>query len=174
MRLFRLLVPAFVVGLAACSGAEQGLVGPSPARGGTDRPMRGTCETHYELSDFVFLPPPEDDVLVSVRAAHRGTCQLAHLGRSTVTLNEMVTFGSAILGTATGTITAADGDEIFITEAVEILEFEQNGDFPLVGSWTITGGTGRFVGASGRLDFTGRGSTVSNTTQRDLHGSISY
>ena len=56
--------------------------------------------------------------------------------------------------TAAGTITAADGDQLFwalVGTAIPNVA----GDFQLDGEYTITGGTGRFFGATGGGTYTG-------------------
>ncbi|MDQ6761777.1 MAG: hypothetical protein M3015_04010 [Bacteroidota bacterium] len=63
------------------------------------------------------------------------------------------------LVTSTATFTAASGDTIFATaEGYVELNFS-NGDIHLTGTATITGGTGRFAGATGSLE-------------ADVHGNI--
>jgi hypothetical protein len=139
------------------------------------RPIGGHCTTSYEVSDFVFLPPPNDDVLVSLIATHIGQCLMSHLGAATVVKRETVFFDANGAHLVDGAVTfrAASGDELQALESAD-LRFDAEGGFSFTGSWAISGGTGRFAGASGRLDFAGTGSTVTSTTERSFQGRISY
>jgi hypothetical protein len=140
------------------------------------RPIGGHCTTSYEVSDFVFLPPLNDDVLVSLIATHTGQCLMSHLGAATVVKRETVLFdaqGGHLVNGAT-TFRAANGDELQALESADLSFLDAEGEFSFTGSWLISDGTGRFAGASGRLDFAGAGSTVTSTTERSFQGRISY
>ncbi len=72
------------------------------------------------------------------------------------------------------TLIAANGDALFSTlSGVEVVPLDSNGHrlpppFPLTGTEQITGGTGRFAGASGSLTFSGadhNNGIISVTTQ---------
>ena len=56
--------------------------------------------------------------------------------------------------TAAGTITAANGDQLNWELAGTAIP-NADGDFQLVGEYTITGGTGRFIGATGGGTYAG-------------------
>jgi hypothetical protein len=95
--------------------------------------------------------------------AETGTAQVTHLGRSTMESNEVVELcvnpeGAEITGQFT--ITAANGDLVFGTyETLGHLNFDTN-EVTFSGQFTITGGTGRFEGASGGGSIEGSGSLL--------------
>jgi hypothetical protein len=80
-------------------------------------------------------------------------------------------------GRIEGTATAANGDTL---EYVLVAEFcpdpdpNASGVFNGVGSYTITGGTGRFATAKGEGDFIGLADFVAGTYNCLLSGTISY
>ena len=163
----------FVALLAGAIGGcqSEGNVGPdradpSLAAKGTNRPMSGRCSTSYTVSN----PSP-----TGLEADHVGTCTLTHLGRATLVKHEVVDFtGPLPVVHGNGTLTAADGDRLELAESAELSGLDPNGGFTFTGTWTFSGGTGRFQHASGQADFTGSGSAATNTTERTLSGRISY
>jgi hypothetical protein len=104
------------------------------ATGGTDRPWNGSGE----VTGTVILGSP-------VRVTAVGTVNVTHLGRSAY--SNVVTCSATGCANATTavTIVAANGDTIFGSGVVT------NGATRV----TITGGTGRFAGASGYYDVAG-------------------
>jgi hypothetical protein len=88
--------------------------------------------------------PVEDGVLLTVSA----TGQATHLGR--FTRDESVVLHED--GTLAGTIifTAANGDQLFADAQGEFIS-----STTAVGTYTFTGGTGRFTDAFGSASFTG-------------------
>ena len=124
---------------------------PAPAMGaanGTDRPLTGTDTATTTVN------------LTTGAATNVGSGQLSHLGA--VTSSSVLQF--ALVGTngfswtGTGTIVAANGDELFMSVS-------GTGTFgaPIhtMSVTTITGGTGRFVDASGTFTTTGQSTSVS-------------
>ena len=169
------------MGLLACGSdgtlpmEETGAGSPSFSAA-PSRSMSGTCSSTYVISDPVFLPPPDDDIVVSFVATHEGTCQLAHLGRTTMRTTELVTFddnGIHIQG-APVVLIAANGDELHASENDALSGFREDGTFSFTGTWTFTGGTGRFAGAGGSLEVAGTGNTITNSAYRSVLGWISY
>jgi hypothetical protein len=162
--------------LAACAdsalepGAGPNAVGtPVALEAASSRPAGGTCT-------FQKTPlPPEPGQPANVRHLHIDElCQLLHLGRAIGSAEETVT------STATGpvftnstTYTAANGDRLFVT-------FSGTGTVPVdgvvsfSGTETVTGGTGRFAGASGSLDRAGTVSILTLTGEFETSGAITY
>jgi hypothetical protein len=106
---------------------------------GTDRPLRGT------ESGTTTLNP------ATGAATADFVGQLSHLGTFTGRSNVTVTFTgpSSFSAAGTGTLSAADGDELFF-------DVIWGGTFTVTTIQTtvvrtITGGTGRFAGASGTM-----------------------
>jgi len=75
--------------------------------------------------------------------------------------------------TGTGTITAANGDKIF-TSFSGYLEPLANSLLGVTIENAITGGTGRFQGASGSFTSTGTANPVSGAASTTFKGTISY
>ena len=140
-------VLALTVGLAGCADGTAPTA-PSPAlgasepalaaRGGTALPFRGMLEAR-ESGQF---QPATRTVLVRLE----GTGTASHLGR--YTLASEFTLSPATL-TAAGhiTFTAANGDLLFATFTGRSVV--AGGIVTIVEALTITGGTGRFAGATG-------------------------
>lgn len=95
--------------------------------------------------------------------AETATAQVTHLGRSTMESNEIVDLCSNPEGaeiTGQFTMTAANGDLLFGTyETLGHLDFGTS-EVTFSGQFTITGGTGRFEGASGGGSIEGSGSLL--------------
>ena len=116
-------------GQAAAASCGHGLVGKQvPFRGGSSGvvtatgfdPVAGIAYTHVE-----------------------GEGQATHLGRFTVTGDVAVDVATGI-PQGTWTLTAANGDQLFLAMGGHGID-ETHG----FGAFTVTGGTGRFQGASG-------------------------
>ena len=102
-------------------------------------------------------------------------CQLRHLGRTTVTSTETGTAGrtgSAVTGTAV--YTAANGDQLFTTFSGTATFPDRSGIVTFGGAETVTGGTGRFDGASGSFTRATRVNVILGTGQYEIIGTLSY
>jgi hypothetical protein len=169
-----------LITVAACSPDSSNPLAPDLAVRASvnhpvDRPLQGTCSTSIEFSEIVFLPPPNDDVLVSENVHHEGTCILALLGKSRFVSDLTVDF-TVFPARTTGqsTLTTANGDLLTGTESADVSPPDDDGIFEFLGTWTFSGGTGRFANATGYADFTGNGDLNDLTTQRSLNGRLSY
>jgi hypothetical protein len=127
-------------------------------------PFRAEYDT--ELEAVVNFP------LASVFATGEG--QATHLGRMvTQSIEETVNLATGE-GVASYIFSTANGDEIVIEFAFSAIP--SGASFAVSGTWEITGGTGRFDGASGsgtykgRVEFTGLSSAVGHFK---LEGTIS-
>src|SRR5438094_104139 len=135
----------FVVG---CSrDPSQSLTSPSntnggtaqtDAKGGTHLPLHGSLQT-FETERVEFPT-------VFVQSTGEGTA--THLGRFTLTFNVVVTLPA---GTAIGefTFVAANGDTLLATFTGQATPTAEPGVVSIHEVATITGGTGRFAGATG-------------------------
>lgn len=137
-------VLGFCVFAAACAG-EAPIAPTSPsspiggtavteAKGGSELPFRGTLQA-TETADGNLRH------LV-------GTGNATHLGRFTLT-SDFIVDPATVTASGTAIWAAANGDEIFTTHTGEGVV-----TFPLLATTethTITGGTGRFAGASGSI-----------------------
>lgn len=158
-------VPCVVLAFAAL-----GASGAVAQTGGTNRPIKGTVSgpSVLDLSTGSFV----QDL--------KGT--ESHLGRVTAhqTGTLTPTGPNAFSVSGTGVLTAANGDELFTA-------FSGSGTADAAGNVqghtaiTITGGTGRFAGASGAETGTFStppgslsGTTLTSTLTNSIKGTISY
>jgi hypothetical protein len=83
-----------------------------------------------------------------------GTGQGTGIGKASIEVfaEGDITLPFPALVTSTAIFTAANGDKIFDTGFGYVQEPSSNGDLHLIGKSTITGGTGRFAGATGSLE----------------------
>lgn len=160
----------FALTVAGCSGDT--IVAPTDRSLAPDdvsfsssvaRPWKGECDV-----DAVFLTETTLEIT--------GTCQLAHLGRTSVDALQTIVFGeSGIAYTNVATYTAANGDQLRTTN-VGVATPTATG-LSLSGTETAVGGTGRFANASGTamlegaVRFTG---TSSTTGSYKLNGRLEY
>ena len=117
---------------------------PQSTRAGDQVPFRAAFGTEVEI-EFVY-----PFFYISVT----GQGNASHLGAtSAVTDNQVVNVetGSA---TATYTLTGANGDTV-VLEMVFQTTFLPNNAVTFEGDYTVTGGTGRFYGATGSGDLVG-------------------
>jgi hypothetical protein len=127
-------------------------------------PIRGTCELAYEPAQ-----PVGPGV---VRQIDVGTCHISHLGKSTLVSDKIINF---IAGTQTAdlAITAANGDMLYASG---------NGTNSMVApgqvafrvELTITGGTGRFSGATGTVVGEGTADLANAQSKLAMAGTIRY
>ena len=131
---------------------------PQQARADEQVPFRAAFTTEFE--SVVEFP------IVHVMVIGHGTA--THLGKATaVTTNQAVNLitGAA---TATYTLTAANGDTVVLEMEFEVTFLPDGVEFE--GIYTVTGGTGRFAGAtgggtmSGSATFTGPSNGVGSFT----------
>ena len=139
---------------------------PAPGLSGSatvERPWTGECDVAAQ-----FTGPTTLTII--------GTCQLAHLGRTSVIEYQTIEPGpTGIAYTNTATYMAANGDELRTT-GVGVATPTATG-LSLSGIETAAGGTGRFENASGTatltgaVRFTGPASTIGAYS---LDGRLSY
>jgi hypothetical protein len=123
--------------LLACFAAVI-VLAPTPASAGDQVPFRAGFSTQVEI-EFVY-----PFFYISVT----GQGNASHMGATTaVTDNQVVNVidGSA---TATYTLTGANGDTV-VLEMIFQTTFLPDNAVTFEGSYTVTGGTGRFNGATG-------------------------
>src|SRR5687768_8086564 len=129
---------------AASRGAE--LRVSRAAGAAVERPWTGRCDVETVATEFGSTGP--------TRFHQEGTCQLAHLGRTTVETEETVVPGMIPRTIAvTSTFIAANGDRLYTTGIVRGSAVAPDGSVTIAGTYTAVGGTGRFAGASGTAAF---------------------
>lgn len=120
--------------------------------GATDQvPFKASLAT-----EFVAFPDGSNPCLLHVE--HTGVGKASHLGKSTEVTTDQV--GNLCTGavTATSVHTAANGDTVrveFIGSALPLGPSDPPNMVRFGGNYTITGGTGRFEGATGGGTFSG-------------------
>jgi hypothetical protein len=161
-----------LLGPDATGGAASRAVSAASARAASpSRPVSGTCT----LLSVTPLPPAPGQPATVTRRHVEWLCQLEHLGRSTASVEETGTFtASGPLIAAVITYTAANGDQLVTTFNGTATFPDPNGIVTVTGSETVTGGTGRFAGASGSMLRTASVSVVSLSGRYETHGTLSY
>jgi len=132
-----------------------------PAAAQQQVPFKGAMQGHDTDSN-----PTNTTVVVTTNGTGLGT----HLGEFSFTQVTTVTFAN---GTNKGSATwiAANGDSIFTT-ILGSGEFLPSGLISITEINTITGGTGRFVGAQGSFTVERLASPVTFLTSGSFHGTI--
>ena len=151
----------FAASLALAVLAVLGLVGPVAA--GEQVPFKGSLEG---LDTTTPLDPPF--VAVTVEATGKAT----HLGNFTLTISATV---NRAIGAGTGTFvfTAANGDTVFGIQTGQAT-LTAPGVLTIVENRIITGGTGRFAGATGSFTGTRLKDLVTGETIGVFEGTISH
>lgn len=152
---------------------------PAAAAGGAPPtvPFRGSAVT----VDQPMGPPTDCPESAQWRYTSVGTGNLAHLGKVDV----VVTHCSWLTGPTTGAFSAAD--VVFTAANGDTLTMDHSGTFVLgafgpdgpttsdvEGTWTITGGTGRFAGATGSGTLGGVGDLLAGTMPATWDGTMTY
>ena len=151
-------------GLALAVVSVLGLVGPVAA--GEQVPFTGKFEG--ERTDRIPIGP----TTVRDRWDMAGTA--THLGQFEVVVSVVVDFGSLpVTGAGTATFVAANGDMLFADVTGYSEPVEPGVTVLIIESGVITGGTGRFAGASGSYTSERLTSLVTNETIGSFEGTIS-
>ena len=141
-----------------------GLTRPAAAK--EQVPFKGSLEGNVSVTPVPDSPPTIVDVLVE------GAGNATQLGRFTLTIPHRVNRATR---TASGSyhFTAANGDTLSANFTGQSMPTETLGVISIVETATITGGTGRFAGATG--SFTGERTydTLLGTTTGSFSGTIS-
>jgi len=153
---------SFAAGLALAILAVVGLAGPVAA--GDQVPFHGRLEGVVTRTPTD--PPPYVSVLVE------GTGNATQLGKFTLEIPHLV---NPVTRTAVGTyeFTAANGDTLSADFTGESMPTSTPGVLSIVETATITGGTGRFAGATGGFICERLFDAVAGTTTGSFEGTIS-
>ena len=109
------------------------------AQSGAQLPFRGS----YRQTE-TFEPQSPTTVLITFKSEGTAT----HLGRYTSSGSFLVDLTQASAG-GPGNMVAANGDQLFFTGSGQATPTGVPGELSITDTSTITGGTGRFVGATG-------------------------
>jgi hypothetical protein len=134
-------------------------------RSGTSRPFSGSCTLTFNAPSF---PPPAIHHQIDT-----GTCHFTHLGLTDFYGEQDINFAA---GTQVGwrTLTAANGDQLFLTNSGRNSGGPVGGLVSIDAQFVIVGGTGRFAGATGSGRGIGVANVITRTTTISIDGSISY
>ncbi len=148
-------------GLALAVVTVLGLTGPAAA--GDPVPFKGSFG-----GDVTVTPLAPPFLQVDVEAAGNATL----LGQFALDVPHLVNAGN---GTAVGTyeFTAANGDKVYATFTGQATPTATPGVLYIEETATITGGTGRFAGATGSFTVERLYDTVAGTTTGSFEGTIS-
>jgi hypothetical protein len=125
-------------------------------------PLKGTIESVESfVVDFPTMP-----------VTGSGSGNATHLGRYTVTYQFVVDLVTLEGGPATATYVAANGDELYAEGNGQGAPTGDPEIFAITEWWTITGGTGRFEGASGSYVTTRMVSLASGESSGSFDGTI--
>ena len=131
---------AALAAVACSSDAGSSLAPSAPSAANVALPFHGTLESNH-TSQY--------DIETNTILVHLvGTGTATHLGRYTLT-GELVLDAETIAGPERMTLMAANGDLLFASGTAQGTPSEDGLTVNSVEDLTITGGTGRFAGATG-------------------------
>ena len=106
-----------------------------------------------------------------------GAGRATHLGQFTISVEETLDVtsptGSVVLQ-GEAVVVAANGDELHWSYEATGTPPSESGDVVLTGTFTVTGGSGRFAEATGQGSFEGVGNAVTGRASFSYTGTISY
>jgi len=151
----------YAASLALAFLAVLGFAGPLPA--GEQVPFKGSFEGDVTVSPLA-LPFLQVDVEAMGKATH--------LGQFTLDIPHVVNRAN---GTAVGPyeFTAANGDKVYAEFTGLAMPTATPGVLYIDETATVTGGTGRFAGATGSFTVERLFDTVAGTTEGSFEGTIS-
>ena len=141
--------------------------GTPHAAGSTEVPFRAHFEVRMSLTP--------DPACGGFSVSGTGTGQATHMGHATLTVDECVNFGREpgrvhVYGSLV--LTAANGDELHVWVDKVGDPPGPSGDAHVAGPYVVTGGTGRFSGATGAGTTTTDANVISSTATAELVGSL--
>jgi acyl-coenzyme A thioesterase PaaI-like protein len=149
---------------ALVSPAAEQIVMQASHQASPARPIRGTCE--------LAIQPAEPVSPGVIRQRDVGTCQISHLGRSTMVSDKIINLGAGTQS-ADVALTAANGDMLHASGS-GTNTMVAPGKFAFRVELTITGGTGRFSDASGMIVSEGVAELATTRAQVTMAGIIRY
>lgn len=129
-------------------------------------------EATYSTTPVGPIPPCPPGQL---RILGNGAAQGTQIGHGTWQSGECADFASMpgfIVVNGTATLTAANGDQVSFRYAVSTPFPDATGAFHARGTYVITGGTGRFAGATGGGAISADGNTITLIETAVLDGAI--
>ena len=139
----------------------------APAAAGELVPLRARFE-----GSFTVTPVNPPSTIFDIRTSATGNA--SHFGRFTMErLGRIDRSTATLVGTASFTLKAANGDTVYGTGTGQASPTPTPGVLASVETYTITGGTGRFAGATGAFVVQRLTNKITLTDTGTLTGSIS-
>lgn len=151
-----------VAALLLVAGCDRGTTLTAPGPGGAQFSRAPSRPFRFELTGNA--NPDFSQGPCNVPNTESGTGQATHLGRVTWSTSEVANFcvdpNDPSRGAVTGTlvITAANGDQLTASYQTTLSVDFASGTLTATGPFVVTGGTGRFAGATGGGTATASGS----------------
>jgi hypothetical protein len=168
-------IAALLLGIAACqkddsSSANNSSQGKNTLKNAVTRPFSG----HSTGTIAIVYSETNECYPYFPRVEFTGSGTATHLGNGTnewyVCLN---TETGGLEGAFYGTLTAANGDKVYFSQPdPSVFTIDQNGN--VTGEFDITGGTGRFEGATGHINTSGVNDFLNMTFDINSEGYITY
>lgn len=136
-----------------------------PAAAGELVPFKGTDSGMVQV---VGQPPGTTEVITQDVSSGHGT----HVGAYTLVGQETIDLTTLAISNGLATLTAANGDQIFLAYSGQAMPASTPGFLTSTFTATITGGTGRFAGATGSLTFSSIGSLATGQFTETVTGEI--
>lgn len=144
--------------------------------------IKGSFQTTFQFIPLVCIDPTSGKqvncstpgaVPVVASTPFQGTGKISHLGKSAVASSQTVDFTKPtpiLFGTVE--FTAANGDKLYATHTGTTVFPDATGSATYSGDMTFTGGTGKFMGASGSVEFTGGANIPTGKGYFSLRGTL--
>ncbi len=145
-------------------------VSPIATAGPTSVPFKATLATQEKLGVMSTCPS-------FFGGTTTGSGHASHLGALTGFSTDCVapsTSGTFTFTKGELTLTAANGDELHASYSGTLSPTATPPIYSIAGTYTLTGGTGRFSGANGTGTLQGLENMTTNQGQLQLSGTISY
>ncbi|HLF65506.1 MAG TPA: hypothetical protein VI603_17195 [Saprospiraceae bacterium] len=181
------LIALFLMLLASCQQADE-LASPADAqrivqRSQSTRPFQATLQSSVNPGNP--LTACSGDIPGFAIPDHFLAGQATHLGNLNAALSTLhhddcnLSFATMTLTTSvSGQLAAANADLVYYTGEdvidVSALLTGTGTTGTIEGTWTVTGGTGRFEGASGSFTISGLVDFVTGTFSAEADGTITY
>lgn len=167
-------IAALLLGITACqkdesSSADNSSPGKNTLKNAVTRPFNahsaGTIAIVYSEENECYPYFPRVEFTGSGTGTHIGN----HTSEWYVCINEQ----QGLEGSFYGTLTAANGDKIYFSQPdPSVFTIDEYGN--VTGGFDITGGTGRFEGATGHINTSGVDDFINNTFDIYSVGTITY
>jgi hypothetical protein len=167
----RILSACALVATLLLSGASMA----DATRGQPDHPV--PLRAAIDGNDYIVVPPPAHCPTGTSWEYHfEGIGQMSHLGRVDIEVVHCTTMdfasGTGFFGPGTITVTAKNGDALVMADTGT---FTFDGiDSVIDLDWSVLGGTGRFLGATGEGDGALFGNVPTASLTGDLWGELIY